>query len=266
MKRGAVILLGAILAHPLTHRADASASARDGGASTSGDAGRPAERSPSGVNLIAFIGRRIEVRYVEPKPDEIPFNAEFHVRAEVLQVVFGSYSKKEITFSSYVHMGPAPFEKNEFGLVYVSEREGRLVQQKYLFQAMYPTADGRWAGCGDPYAAMADMHRHGVKPEAVAFRPPVVFDTARLSKPEVEREYPKAFFRHRGGKAICVMGNYPAELFRVMKEGYLTARGVFGQAARGRPEPSNKPLNLSVPPQRNYSIIGRPATCGGPAG
>jgi hypothetical protein len=238
MKRCAVVLLGTILSHPLAHSAEVSASAPDGGASPTGDARRPAERGQSGVNLIAFVGRRIEVRCVEPPPDEIPFNAEYRVRAEVLQVVFGSYSRKEITFSSYVHMGPAAFEKDEFGLVYVSAHEGRFVQEKYLFQPVHPTADGRWAGCGDPYGAMADMHRHGVKAEAVTFRPPVVFDTAKMSKHEVERRYPEPFFRRQGEKAICLMGNYPAELFRVMKEGYLTARGVFGRTPE-HTEPSN---------------------------
>jgi hypothetical protein len=147
----------------------------------------------------------------------------------VLQVVFGSYPGEEITFRSYVHMGEPEFMKHEFGLVYVSEYEGRFVQQKYLFQAVYPTADGRWAGCGDPYARMPDMHRHGVKAETVVFRPPVVFDTARLSKTEKEKKYPAPFFRHQRGKATCSMGNYPSELFRVMKEGYLMARGVFRQ-------------------------------------
>jgi hypothetical protein len=248
MKIGAAILLGTLLTQPLVNSAEVSAAVPDGGASNGGDAGRPAESRPSGVNLIAFVGRRIDVHYVKPKPDEIPFNAEYRVRAEVLQVVFGSYSKKEITFSSYVHVGPAAFEKNESGLVYVSEHEGRFVQQKYLFQAVYPTADGRWAGCGDPYGAMADMHRHGVTAEAVAFRPPVAFDIAKVSKPEIERKYPEPFFRHQGGKAICVMGNYPAELFRVMKEGYLTARGVFGQAAPDHPEPSNKPMKQTTSP------------------
>jgi hypothetical protein len=239
MKRATVVLLGMILSQPLANSTDVSTSATRSGTSTGVDADRLGERNTSGANLIAIIGKRIDVRRVEHKSDQIPFDTEYLVMAEVLEVVFGSYSKKEITFSSYVHIGPAAFEKNEFGLVYVSEEEGRLVQQKYLFQPVYPTNDGRWASCGDPYFAISNVHRHGVKAEAVAFRPPVIFNTASLSKANAERKYSEPFFRHREGEAICLLGNYPPELFRVMKEGYLTARGVFGQAAPEHLEPSN---------------------------
>jgi hypothetical protein len=128
------------------------------------------------VNLIAFVGRKIEARSVEPKPKkgEILLDAEYRLRYEVLQVVFGRYPKKQITFASYVHVGEPEWKKHEVGLVYVSKYQGRFVQQKYLFQALYPTADGRWAGCGDPYAGMPEIHRHGVKAEPIPFTPPVV--------------------------------------------------------------------------------------------
>ena len=213
--------------------ADVSNPKPDAGATIDGGARPAAERIQPGVNLIAFVGRKIEARYVErePKPNELSFDAEFFLRYEVLNVVFGSYPLKEIAFSSYVHMGEPEFKKHKFGLVYVSEYDGRFVQQKYLFQAVYPTADGRWAGCGDPYAGMPDVHRHDVKPEPIVFRPAVEFDTRRLSEIEIERRYPSPFYHHERGKAICAMGSYPAELLRVMKEGYLMARGVFRHPA-----------------------------------
>jgi hypothetical protein len=239
MKLAAIVLFATIVSQPFDYGAEVFAARPDGGTPISGSARQAADRSPPAVNLIAFVGRKIEARYVEPKPNEIPFDAEYFVRYEVLQVVFGSYPQKEISFRSYVHMGEPDFAKHEFGLVYVSEYEGRLIQQKYLFQAVYPTADMRWAGCGDPYARMPDIHRHGVKAEAVVFSPPVLFDTAGLSRAEVDRKYPEPFFRRERGKAICAMGNYPAELFQVMKEGYLAARGVFRQAGPRSSEPAN---------------------------
>ena len=234
-------MIGLALGQPYAVGADGGAPARDAGPSADGGPAPPAGPSQPGVNLIAFVGRKIDVRYIEPKPNpnEWILDAEFLLRYEVLEVIFGSYPHKEITFTSYVHVGEPEFKKHKFGLLYVSEYEGRLFHQKYLFQAVYPTATGRWAGCGDPYSWMPpEVPRH-VKPEMVAFWPPVVFDTRRLPQADIDKKYPAPFFLHERGKAICVMGNYTPELFQVMKDGPLTARRVFPLPARRNPEPSN---------------------------
>jgi hypothetical protein len=137
------------------------------------------------------------------------------------------YAPKEMEFSSFVHIGPAAFEKIEFGLVYVSREKGRFVQQKYLFQPVHRTATGRWAGCGDPYAWIPEAHRHGVKAEPIVFTPPVTFDVRKGAEKQGVPSFQAPFFRVDGDAATCLMGNYPRELFRVMADGYLKARGVF---------------------------------------
>ena len=188
----------------------------------------PPAGSDSSANLIAFVGRRIEGRSVEhkPKPRELLFDAEYLLRYEVLEVVFGTYTKREIDFSSYIHTGPPAFKTYEYGLIYVSKRAGRFVQQKYLFQPVYPTANGRWAGCGDPYDG-GHWSGSGVKAEPIKVNPPVVFDIRNVPQFVRERKYPLPLFRYDEDTAVCLMGNYPDALFRVMKEGILTTSGVF---------------------------------------
>jgi hypothetical protein len=178
-------------------------------------------------NLIAFVGRRISVEHVEPQDGEIPFDSHFKVRAEVLDVVFGSYAPEEIEFSSYVHIGEPAFGRNEFGLVYVSKYDGGYVHQKYLFQPLFKTNDGRWAGCGDPYGDMPEIHRHGVKAVPISFSPPATFDIAKEKEWHAAGFFSSPYFQIEGNVATCLMGNYPAELFRVMAEGYLDAREVL---------------------------------------
>jgi hypothetical protein len=215
----AVVVL--FLVEPVAH-------GRDGGA----PAGKPAtEPGQPPVNLIALVGRKIEARYVEPKSGPPRFDGEYFLRYEVLQVVCGSYQKKEISFSSYVHIGRPPFLDHEYGLVYVSKEGERWVQQKYLFQPVYPTADGRWAGCGDPYDG-GYIHGSGVKAEPIKFKPPVLFDIRNVPEFVRERKFPLPLFRYENETAVCLMGNYPDALFRVMKEGFLTARGVFRSQPR----------------------------------
>ncbi len=167
------------------------------------------------------------VRPPKPKPDVFVFDSEYRAKYEVLQVVYGTYPKKQISFSAYIHVGPLALTQYEVGLVYVSKYDGKFIQQKYLFQPVYPTNDGRWAGCGDPYKDVADVHWHGVKPVPIVFAPTLRFDTKGMSAKEIATKFPAPLFRREPGSAICVMGNYPDELFRVMAEGYLKARGVF---------------------------------------
>ena len=162
----------------------------------------------------------------KPRPREWILDAEYLLKYEVLEVVFGNYTRKKIEFSSYIHFGTPAFKTYEYGLIYVSKQDGRFVQQKYLFQPVYPTADGRWAGCGDPYDG-GSLHGSGVKAEPIKFEPPVVLDIRNVPEFVRERKYPLPLFRYENETAVCLMGNYPDALFRVMKEGVLTARGVF---------------------------------------
>src|SRR3954471_20052399 len=205
MKRIGVVIFPAMYsqfangADALAVKPTAAASADDGGQP-------PVGGSDSSVNLIAFVGRRIEVRYVErkPKPGQWLFDAEYVLTYDVLEVVFGTYTKRKIEFSSYIHVGTPAFKTYEYGLIYVSQYGGRFVQQKYLFQPVYPTADGRWAGCGDPYDG-GNLHGSGVKAEPITFKPPVVFDIRNVPESARERQYPAPLFRHENETAVCLM-------------------------------------------------------------
>jgi hypothetical protein len=191
------------------------------------DMSKEAANDGDTANLVVFIGRRISVQAVEPKKDEIQFDREFRVRVEVLDMVYGKYGPKEMEFSSFVHVGPPAFANEEFGLVYVSREEERFIQQKYLFQPVFRTSDGRWAGCGDPYDGLPEMHRHGVKALPISFNPPVTFSISKERGRHSPSYFQAPFFKVEGDVATCLMGNYPAELYKVMAEGYLMYRGVF---------------------------------------
>jgi hypothetical protein len=106
MKILGIAALWIVFSQPVAIGADVSTPKPDAGATIDGGARPAADRSQPGVNLIAFVGRKIEARYVErkPKPNEWLLDAEFFLRCEVLEVVFGSYPRKEIAFSSYVHI------------------------------------------------------------------------------------------------------------------------------------------------------------------
>ena len=154
-------------------------------------------------DLIVFVGKRLSVI---PQPPELGLDLKFEAHYQVLQLVFGQYERPQITFTVYDHYGSPAFARYETALMFVSRHEGKLYHEKYEFIPVYPTADGRWAGCGDPYRFEPPVHRGELKPAPIKF--------ANIVKHE------------KTGKR-CTHGNYVEELFLVKKNGVLKARGWF---------------------------------------
>jgi hypothetical protein len=118
-------------------------------------------------------------------------------------------------------------------LLYVSRHEGRLIHQKYQFDAVYETRDGGWAGCGDPYRNAIPEQRGDVRPGAVAFADPPSFPVAGFAEDEIAKRFPPHLFERRGDRVVCTGGATIEELFQVQREGVLGARGLFGAEERG---------------------------------
>jgi hypothetical protein len=94
-----------------------------------------------------------------------------------------------------------------------------------ILDEVYPTMDGRWAGCGDPYRRQADVHRGALQARPIDFKP-VTLDRARLTAGETE-SYPSAYFSREGDAIRCRAGVYAEELFEIRRNGVLKARRIF---------------------------------------
>jgi hypothetical protein len=156
-------------------------------------------------DLIVFVGKRLSLT---PQTNTPPtaFDQKFEAHYRVEQLVFGRYDDPEITFTVYDHYGSPPFAQYDTALIFVFRHEGKLYHEKYQFFPVYPTADGRWAGCGDPYRLDPPVHRGKLKPVPINF------------KTDVRDE--------KTGKP-CTRGNYVEDLLSVKTNGVLKARGWF---------------------------------------
>ena len=56
---------------------------------------------------------------------------------------------------------------------------------------------------------------------------PITFDIRKCAEKQGVPSCEAPFFRIEDNVATCRVGNYPQELFQVMAEGVLKARGVF---------------------------------------
>jgi hypothetical protein len=184
-----------------------------------------------GVNdnnpLFAFVGEKI---WVEPLPSKLySFDNGFKAKYAVLQKVFGDFPSDTIEFVAYDHYGIPPFSKFNHVLLYVSSDSGTYYQQKYMFNDVYKTREGRWAG------SYADDYEHEynektkVKPMKIDFAQTVYYPTKIIDEEgrTLTRIFSTPYFQTHGDSAIAKYGNYVEDLFILKRDGYLTARKIF---------------------------------------
>jgi hypothetical protein len=179
--------------------------------------------------LLVFVGRRINV---QPAGDETPpgqpflLDSKWRASYQILRILCGTYPADRIEFDVYDHYGTPAFAEFETVLLYVSRYQGRLVHEKYMYNPVWETADGEWAGCGDPYA-LDDAHRGQIRAVPIRFKREVSFPLANLTEPQIQERYPSEYFVRQGNRAVCRAGTGVQDLFTIKRDGFLRARGIF---------------------------------------
>lgn len=168
----------------------------------------PIKKRKAKRDLIVFVGKRLSVTKSEPAPpakDVVMLDAQFEAHYKVLRMVFGSYKPQEISFTVYDHYGEPEFAHHDTALMFVARSKGRLYHEKYLFFPVYPTANGRWASCGDAgQFEIGYEHKSPLKPVPITFAGNVT-DKATGQQ--------------------CTEGNYIEDLFSLRRDGVLKGRG-----------------------------------------
>jgi hypothetical protein len=178
--------------------------------------------------LFVFVGEKIEVTPLPYTPGD--FDGGVKGKYLILQRVYGYYDHDTIEFEAYDHFGRFPFADYKNVILYISEHDGKLYQEKYTYDPVFKTKDGRWAGpYSDDYGHPYNEHTT-VKPEKIDFAEEVSFPTKikDYDNKEYTLSYKEPYFKIVRDTAIAVYGNYVPDLFRLKKEGVLTARELFG--------------------------------------
>ena len=151
-------------------------------------------------NFLVFVGEKISFEPIPPKDGEIPFDRGFKSKYKILVKLYGSYSAETIVFESYIHKGNIPgFSECKNPLLYLTKVDGKWYQEKYQYDEVFPTKNGRWAGVGKSWE-YAHSNNKGIKisPEDILFN-----------------------------DIGCSSGNYVEDLFYLRRNGVLKARGLF---------------------------------------
>lgn len=141
--------------------------------------------------LFVFVGEKIFVDLLPHKDGSM--DNGFKAKYAILKKVYGNFPSDSIEFVAYDHYGTPAFSKYKNVLLYVSADSGTYYHQKYLYNDVYKTQNGRWAGL---YAS--DDYEHGynkhtkVKPEKIEFAEKVSFPTKIVDEEgkQIELSYP----------------------------------------------------------------------------
>jgi hypothetical protein len=180
-------------------------------------------------SLFVFVGEKVDVQSLPYQPGD--FDNGVKARYKVLKRVYGEYPNDIIEFEAYAHYGMPEFSKYKHVLLFVSEDSGKYYQQKYMFNDVYMTKDGRWAGsyAGSDYGHSYNQNT-SIKPEKVDFVEEVSYplNLQEQDSSDIKFRYPEPYFKVTKDKAIAVYGNYIEDLFKLKRDGFLTARELFG--------------------------------------
>jgi hypothetical protein len=182
--------------------------------------------------LFVFVGEKISV---EPLPHgQYSMDNGFKAIYEILEKVYGDFPEDTIEFVAYDHCGTPPFSKFKNVLLYVSADSGIYYHQKYMYNDVYKTKDGHWAGtyAGDDYEHAYNKHTK-IKPIKIGFTEKISYPT-KMEDDEGRQftlSYPRPYFKTVDDSAIAIYGNYIEDLFALKKSGILAARGLFESTA-----------------------------------
>jgi hypothetical protein len=179
-------------------------------------------------NFFVFVGERISLTPIAPKPGEIQFDRGWTAVYKIDTSIYGNYTNATIQFETYIHLGDSPaFSMCKNVLLYLSKYNGKWYQEKYMYNAVYRTKDGRWAGVGrsEDYGHSFNKNT-SIQPEAIEFHDSVYFDLNDYSGYQLA-QFDRAYYTIRDNRAYPKRGNYIEELFALKKSGVLKARGLF---------------------------------------
>jgi hypothetical protein len=177
---------------------------------------------------FVFIGEKISLTAVPPKEGEIPFDEEFLAKYRIIEPFRGTHDGEEIEFTVFDHMGTPAFSEYRYVLMYVELHDGKYYHSKYIFNPLYKTKDGRWAGPYDSYDYGHEYNKDTpIKPVPIDFAEPVTFEVPEYQESEVKEALPQPYYRIEGRKVTVLYGNYVPELFLLKQNGVLKARGDF---------------------------------------
>ncbi|WP_052632102.1 hypothetical protein [Pseudoxanthomonas suwonensis] len=182
---------------------------------------------------FAFVGRLLSI---EPEPDPcaaknrqsgelacLMLDSLWRARYRVLQPVAGRQADEVVEFLVADHYGFPPFARFPQALLFVSQGPDGAWLHKYQGIAVFPTRDGQWASCGQPFARRSDAPVPAPRP--IAYRDDLDAGTT-IDRAELRQRFEPDDYTVVDGHLRCRRGLPLPELYEGVRSGVMRARGV----------------------------------------
>ena len=188
-------------------------------------------------DVVAFVGRLISIEEVPakcPEPEETgeasalqpicSMDSLFEARYEVLNVLSGSVSTRELSFKIADHYGFPSFADFQNALLFVNVGQNENWLEKYQGYPVHRTTSDNWASCGNPYdERVGDPPRH-LQPLSFESDLGVVgeFSEHGITK----RFFDTSYLSVSRGRIKCHTGVLASDLYELVRTGVMDARGI----------------------------------------
>jgi hypothetical protein len=175
-------------------------------------------------NLFVFVGEKIDMKRFPVRNDSGNFNALY--RYKILQRVYGCHPYDTIEFSGSFFGDWPEFTQLKNAMLYITKEDGGYYHHAYLYDDVYMTKSGKWAG---PYEAADAAHYNelNISPGPMEFADSVIFPLKTLLWDGSRKDFLHPFYWTVGDKAIAQYGFDVENLFYVKKNGSLAKMGLF---------------------------------------
>lgn len=178
------------------------------------------------TRMYVFIAEKISLTrdYQKLYCNRIVLDGEYDANYKIIKNIYGDYPGDSIAFKAYDHNGIPAFSRHPYVMLFVGEFCGKLVQLKYEYFDVYPTANGRWASPGDPMRFDRPKDATSLRGEIISWGD-LNFD--KIIDTRFRRlNFQEPYFSIVENCVIPVRGAYVEDLFELKKKRYQE-EGIF---------------------------------------
>ena len=126
---------------------------------------------------VAFVGELVGIKELnyDCGKDCWDFDSGYEMKYRVIREVSGAVSETVVSFDYFGHNGLTQFAFYPYALIFMYRMDDENLMARYMAVPVWPTIDGDWGYCGDPY--WNDIPRQARKFRRLKFASPVTFSS-----------------------------------------------------------------------------------------
>ena len=186
------------------------------------------EKADSSKRKLFFIGELLHAKKVSAR--EYVNETRFSATYRIIDRICGIYTGDTIVLEVIEMFYDSSFMKHRFQLLMLTKDTAQNEVYKLwgkLYFDVFKTANNRWAGAYKPEYAIISADQKEVKPRKIRFSKDAFYNTAGMTREEIDKAYPEPYYKIRKDRAFPLIGINVDEISQHQKEGLLGNAGIY---------------------------------------